>query len=184
MTETATPGDKPRWNAARPAAAVGGDGGERVPDASTEQFPSSPRGAQRARRHAVRWLEERGWAPASDVSCAAALVVGELAANAVQHGRVAGREFGLRLVLDRAAGLLRVEVADAASARQLPTAAPASYPEGESGRGLLLVDTLAVRWGSVPRPPVGKTVWAELALESSTRPDEQSADLLTARTGQ
>ncbi|MFJ4818210.1 ATP-binding protein [Streptomyces sp. NPDC088801] len=125
----------------------------------------SPRGAQLARRHAVRWMEERGHPPASDVSCAVALVVGELAANAVQHGRVPGREFGLRLALDRAAGVLRVEVADAASAKRLPTAAPSSCPDDESGRGLLLVDVLAVRWGSAPRSPVGKTVWAELRLE-------------------
>lgn len=128
------------------------------------RFPASPRGAQLARRHAVRWMEERGHPPASDASCALALVVGELAANAVQHGRVPGREFGLRLALDRAGGLLRVEVADAACAKRLPTAAPSSYPEGESGRGLLLVDALALRWGSEPRSPVGKTVWAELCL--------------------
>ncbi|MDQ1017516.1 ATP-binding protein [Streptomyces afghaniensis] len=136
----------------------------------TLQFPSTPRGARHARHHAVRWMEERGFPPASDMSCAVALVVGELAANAVQHGRVPGREFGLRLALDRAAGLLRVEVADAASAKRLPTAAPSSSPDGESGRGLLLVDVLAERWGSVPRSPVGKTVWAELRLVVSERP--------------
>ncbi|MGW0613555.1 ATP-binding protein [Streptomyces sp. NPDC002788] len=148
LTETAAPGDMPRPEL----------------QSLTLQYPSSPRGARLARRHAVRWMEERGYPPASDVSCAVALVVGELAANAVQHGRVPGREFGLRLALDRAAGLLRVEVADAA-AKRLPTAPPSSSPEGESGRGLLLVDVLAVRWGSTPRSPVGKTVWAELCLE-------------------
>ncbi|MFD5442184.1 ATP-binding protein [Streptomyces tendae] len=134
----------------------------------TAQFPSTPRGAQLARRHAVRWMEALGHTPASDVSCALALVVGELAANAVRHGRVPGREFGLRLTLDRAVALLRVEVDDAASAKRLPTDAPSSYPEGESGRGLLLVDVLAVRWGWVPRRPIGKTVWAELSLEMPT----------------
>ncbi|MGW0500092.1 ATP-binding protein [Streptomyces sp. NPDC003007] len=150
LTETAAaPGDKPLRSLA-------------------VQFPSTPRGARLARRHAVRWMEERGHPPASDVSCAVALVVGELAANAVQHGRVPGREFGLRLALDRAAGVLRVEVADAASAKRLPTAAPSSSPDGESGRGLLLVDALAERWGSAPRRPVGKTVWAELSVETST----------------
>jgi two-component sensor histidine kinase len=111
-------------------------------------------------------MGERGYPSASDVSCALALVVGELAANAVQHGRVPGREFGLRLALDPAAGLLRVEVADAAAAKRLPTAAPSCCPEGESGRGLLLVDVLAERWGAAPRGPVGKTVWAELRLGS------------------
>ncbi|MEU2539379.1 ATP-binding protein [Streptomyces iakyrus] len=110
-------------------------------------------------------MGERGHPPASDVSCAVALVVGELAANAVRHGRVPGREFGLRLVLDRAAGVPRVEVTDAASAKRLPAIAPPSFPEGESGRGLLLVDALAERWGSTARSPVGKTVWAELRLE-------------------
>lgn len=164
LTETATPGDKPRRSAAPPAEAVELGGGERELQPLIAYFPSSPRAAQLARRHAVRWLEERGYPPASDVSCAVALVVGELAANAVQHGRVPGREFGLRLALDRAAGLLRVEVADAASAKRLPTAVPSSSPEGESGRGLLLVDALAVHWGSAPRRPVGKTVWAELSL--------------------
>ena len=109
-------------------------------------------------------MEEWGYPPESDASCTVALVVGELAANAVQHGRVPGRDFGLRLALDAAAGLVRIEVADAASAKRRPVTLPSSYPEGESGRGLLLVDALAVRWGSEPRHPLGKTVWAECAV--------------------
>jgi two-component sensor histidine kinase len=111
-------------------------------------------------------MDEWGCPPSSDTSCTVALVVGELAANAVQHGRVPGRDFGLRLTLDAAAGLVRIEVADAASARRPPAVPPSSYPEGETGRGLLLVDVLAERWGSAPRRPVGKTVWAEVRLEA------------------
>ncbi|WP_308010966.1 ATP-binding protein [Streptomyces sp. AC495_CC817] len=133
-----------------------------------QRFVSSPRGARLARHLAVRRMEEWGYPAASDVSCSVALVVAELAANAVRHGRVPGRDFGLRLALDLAAGLVRIEVADAASAKRPPTASPSSYPEGESGRGLLLVDVLAARWGSEPRRPVGKTVWAEVRLEAST----------------
>ncbi len=128
------------------------------------QFAPSPRGARLARRFTVRCMEAWGHPPESDVSCAVALVVGELAANAVRHGRIPGRGFGLRLVLDGPAGLVRVEVADAASTKRLPTAAPSVLPEGESGRGLLLVDALAVRWGATPRHPAGKTVWAEVSL--------------------
>lgn len=135
----------------------------------TGQFVSSPRGARLARRFAVRCMEEWGYAAASDVSCAVALVVAELAANAVRHGRVPGRDVGLRLALDPAAGLVRVEVADAASGRRLPTAPPSPCPEGESGRGLLLVEALAVRWGSADRYPLGKTVWAEVSVRASTR---------------
>lgn len=137
--------------------------------AVAERFVSSPRGARLARHLAVRRMEEWGYPAASDVSCSVALVVGELAANAVRHGRVPGRDFGLRLALDLAAGLVRIEVADAASAKRPPAAPPSSYPEGESGRGLLLVDVLAARWGSEPRRPVGKTVWAEVPLEVPTR---------------
>lgn len=134
-----------------------------------EQFASTPRGARLARRLAVRRMEEWGHPPASDASCAVALVVGELAANAVRHGRVPGRDFGLRLVLDAAAGLVRVEVADAASAKRPPAVPPPVCPEVESGRGLLLVEVLALRWGWTPRVPVGKTVWAEVPVEASVR---------------
>ncbi|MFB7931343.1 ATP-binding protein [Streptomyces sp. NPDC056039] len=131
----------------------------------TAQFVSSPRGARLARRLAVRRMKDWGYPPASDASFTLALVVGELAANAVQHGRVPGRDFTLRLTLDAAAGLVCIEVADAASTKRPPAAPPSSCPEGESGRGLLLVDALAVRWGVVPRRPVGKTVWAEVSVD-------------------
>ncbi|MEU4882082.1 ATP-binding protein [Streptomyces althioticus] len=134
------------------------------------QFPSSPHGARLARRFAVRCLEGWGHSPASDVSCTIALVVGELASNAVRHGRVPGRDFGVRLMLDRTAGLIRAEVADAAADRRPPLATPVTPPDGESGRGLLLVDVLAERWGWEPREPVGKTVWAECALEGTACP--------------
>ncbi|MEE1764751.1 ATP-binding protein [Streptomyces sp. SP18BB07] len=168
LTATTTSADEPRRSTTHLAAETAlvdevEPGG--LP-AIAERFVSSPRGARLARHLAVRHMEEWGYPAASDVSCSVALVVGELAANAVQHGRVPGRDFGLRLVLDLAAGLVRIEVADAASAKRPPTAPPSSYPEGESGRGLLLVDVLAARWGSEPRRPVGKTVWAEVPLEA------------------
>ncbi|MFJ9244648.1 ATP-binding protein [Streptomyces sp. NPDC101776] len=140
-----------------------------------EQFASSPRGARLARRLAVQSMAEWGHPPTSDASCDVALVVGELAANAVRHGRVPGHDFGLRLALDTAAGLVRVEVADAASAKRPSAIPPTTHPEGESGRGLLLVDTLAVRWGWAPRRPLGKTVWAEVAVETPVGRLKQSA---------
>ncbi|MFE2939248.1 ATP-binding protein [Streptomyces sp. NPDC059255] len=169
LTETTVPADEPGRDAAPPVAeALALADGQGAPPPLVAQFASSPQSARLARRLAVRHLGEWGYPPASDVSCAVALVVAELAANAVRHGRVPGRDFGLRLALDTAAGLVRVEVADAASAKRIPPTAPSSAPEGESGRGLLLVDVLAVRWGSAPRHPLGKTVWAELAITSPT----------------
>ncbi|MFI8090870.1 ATP-binding protein [Streptomyces sp. NPDC086080] len=157
LTGTTTHEDEPPGRSTAPVAAE-----------AREQFASSPRGARLARRFAVRCMEVWGHPPASDVSCAIALVVGELAANAVQHGRVPGHDFGLRLTLNEVAGLVRVEVADAAATKRPPAAAPSSHPEGESGRGLLLVEALAVRWGSAPRLPLGKTMWAEMSAEAPT----------------
>ncbi|MFD0069124.1 ATP-binding protein, partial [Streptomyces sp. NPDC127574] len=74
----------------------------------------------------------------------------------------------IRLGLDEGAGLVRIEVCDAAAAKRPPAAPPPTCPEGESGRGLLLVDVLAARWGWTPRRPVGKTVWAEVPTEPAT----------------
>lgn len=131
----------------------------------TMRFTSSPRGAQLARRLAVKRLERWGQPPESDTSCTVALLVGELTANAVCHGRVPGREFALALSYDISTGLLRIEVADASPVR--PPAHPALVDlETESGRGLFLVDLLADRWGSEPRNPIGKSVWAELTAAS------------------
>ncbi|WP_245996346.1 ATP-binding protein [Streptomyces armeniacus] len=105
----------------------------------------------------------------------AAYVVAELAANAVQHGRVPGRGFRLALALtpgDGSAGdsTLRIEVTDARAERLPGTRRHAPHPDDESGRGLLLVGALADRWGVIPGPVPGKTVWAELDLASVPAP--------------
>lgn len=169
LTGMTTSGEEPRGSAEAPVAeAVLLDGEDTEHPPLAAQFASSPRGARLARRLAVRHMEEWGYPPASDVSCTVALVVAELAANAVRHGRVPGRDFGLRLALDEVSRLVRIEVADAAAAKRPPVTPPSSYPDGESGRGLLLVDVLAERWGSMPRHPVGKTVWAEVSTAEPT----------------
>ncbi|MCX4584526.1 ATP-binding protein [Streptomyces sp. NBC_01481] len=143
--------------------------GQEAHDAGVEertfaaQFTSSARGAQLARRLAVRRLEHWGHPPTSDLSGTVALLIAELAANAVRHGRVPGREFHLRL--EARPCLIRIEVSDASPDRP-PTGPPEPSPDDESGRGLLLVDVLASRWGATPRVPIGKTVWAEVAMAS------------------
>jgi anti-sigma regulatory factor (Ser/Thr protein kinase) len=115
----------------------------------------TPRGARLARLLATEQL--RSWGlplnPAEHV-------VAELAANAATHGRVPGRDF--RLTLYVVAGTIRVEITDTCGDR-LPR--PQSFaPDAESGRGLVLVDALADRWGVVSGPPPRKTVWAEIDL--------------------
>ncbi len=124
-------------------------------------FPTTAHGAHTARRAAERWLaaqQERSETRTDDDSEAtASLLVAELTANAARHGRVRGRNARLALTLTSAT--LRIEVTDARGDHlPVPTEANA---DGESGRGLLLVASLADAWGCEPHHPGGKTVWAE-----------------------
>ncbi|CAL9391013.1 ATP-binding protein [Streptomyces sp. enrichment culture] len=128
----------------------------------TQLLSSTRRGARLARLLAV--TELRSWGASQDLTDRAALVVAELATNAVLHGHVPGRCFRLTLVLGPAAGRLRVEVSDArGDLRPLPRPTDAaSDPLSTTGRGLALVTALADHWVCVPYPPSGKTVRAEL----------------------
>ncbi|MEU1289745.1 ATP-binding protein [Kitasatospora sp. NPDC005856] len=90
----------------------------------------------------------------------AELLLCELFANAVQHSDAPDdRHIEIRFALS--GSRLRLEVHDADTTHPaLRTAAP----DDEHGRGLFLVNELAERWGSVPRPcGIGKFVWALIA---------------------
>nr|WP_306938616.1 ATP-binding protein [Streptomyces phaeochromogenes] len=133
------------------------------PVAATRHFTillsSTRRGARLARLLTERQLAE--WGAESEP---ALHVVAELAANAVFHGRVPGRDFRLTLRLDEV-GVLRMEVADARGDRHPRIGDPAGDGE-ESGRGLLLVAAYADGWGVTDGPGPGcKTVWAEVKPE-------------------
>ncbi|MER5934161.1 ATP-binding protein [Streptomyces sp. NPDC002054] len=129
-----------------------------------QRFSATRRGARLARRLAQAQLELWGVPYGSGLSEDVGLVVGELAANAVLHGRVPGRDFELLLAYDGDGGgkSVRVEVVDARGDR-LPPAEPGPVDpwSAECGHGLLLVRALARAWGVSPRPP-GKAVWAEV----------------------
>ncbi|WP_438818823.1 ATP-binding protein [Streptomyces platensis] len=113
------------------------------------------RGARLARLLATEQL--RSWGLPFDPCL---LLVGELAANAVLHGRVPGRCFRLGLVVPSPA-TLRIEVTDTCGDR-LPVHVPGvGGVPAESGHGLLLVGELADRWGVEEGPVPCKTVWAE-----------------------
>ncbi|MFC8291174.1 ATP-binding protein [Streptomyces sp. NPDC057242] len=135
-----------------------------------QRFSSTPRGARLARRLAVLQLDRWGVPYGSGTSETVALLVAELAANAVTHGRVPGRD--CELTLSYVPGrLLRVDVSDTRGERRPVPAEQESLDEG--GRGLLLVGALASRWAVLDRVPVGKTVRAELDLSpgpARTRP--------------
>jgi anti-sigma regulatory factor (Ser/Thr protein kinase) len=104
-------------------------------------------------------MDAWGFAYDGEASENVTLVVAELAANAVRHGRVRGRDFRVRLVLRE--DVVRVEVADGRTDR-LPAL---QEPADEGGRGLLLVAAVAERWGVEPRPGAPyKVVWAEVRV--------------------
>lgn len=135
-----------------------------------QRFPSTRRNARQARLLAVGQLAAWGVPEGSELGGNAALVIAELASNAVTHGHVAGRAFEVRLTLTRT--VLHIEVTDTRT-DSLPPAGPGALvpadlgrePGAESGRGLLLVDALADRWGVEARTPApGKRVWAECDL--------------------
>ncbi|MFJ4834751.1 ATP-binding protein [Streptomyces sp. NPDC088747] len=123
---------------------------------------ATPRGARLARLLATEQM--RDWGLPLDP---AAHIVAELAANAVTHGRVPGRDF--RLTLYVVGDTLRIEVTDTRGDRA-PHAQHPAAADAESGRGLLIVDALADRWGTNTGPHPRKTVWAEVALPAAPPP--------------
>ncbi|MFJ9628175.1 ATP-binding protein [Streptomyces sp. NPDC101175] len=128
----------------------------------TQRLSPTPRGARLARHLALNELHTWGIRYGSDTSHAVAVIVAELAANAVTHGRVPGRDFELRLSL--VTGSVRIEVTDTRSGLcpPGPGAVREPLPLAESGRGLVLVAAVADRWEVVDRAPLGKTVCAEV----------------------
>ncbi|MER5311427.1 ATP-binding protein [Streptomyces sp. NPDC002773] len=133
------------------------------------RFTSTPRGARLARRLVAVRLDEWGVPYGTGVHETVVLVAAELTANAVRHGHVPGRDFHLLLrITAEPRPVVRIEVSDTRAERVPPRPGnlPGPGPElSDGGRGLLLVDGLADRWGWCPRLQApGKTVWAECDL--------------------
>jgi anti-sigma regulatory factor (Ser/Thr protein kinase) len=114
--------------------------------------------APRAARRAVDCLIDL----AADVRDMAQLVVSELVTNIVRHsGMATGAPLEVRMILQDER--LRIEVAQEGRSAFTPaTAMPAT--DAVAGRGLLVVDRVADRWGT--RGNGGLKVWAEFDLPS------------------
>ncbi|MES9519152.1 ATP-binding protein [Streptomyces capoamus] len=126
----------------------------RIPHFRVRLSPT-PRGARLARLLTEQQL--RTWGLPLETPTQ---IVAELAANAVTHGRVPGRDFQLLLYI--VGGTLRIEVTDTRGDRLPRLTSPRE--DGASGRGLVLVAALADRWGVSEGRHPRKTVWAEVAL--------------------
>ena len=93
-----------------------------------------------------------------DLVTDATLVASELATNAVLH---ASSPF--RVSVDRSVGVICIAIQDSTS--DPAEAQDAGHHDG-SGRGMVIVEALARRWGS-DSLPTGKVVWAELTTTST-----------------
>jgi anti-sigma regulatory factor (Ser/Thr protein kinase) len=94
------------------------------------------------------------WDVNDDDRQALVLVVGELASNAILHGRGS-----VELYVNRSATVLRIELADQGGGQ--PRIRPVEHSGPRAGGwGLRLVDQLVDMWGTTVRP--GRTVvWVQ-----------------------
>ncbi|WP_299036075.1 ATP-binding protein [uncultured Pseudokineococcus sp.] len=151
---------------ARPVAA-----GARPVSADLGRMTLGPRAG--AARSARRFVEDQlVGAGLEHLADDAGLLTTELAANAVLHART-----DFDVVVHRVASGARVEVRDRSSVLPVFTAPSAT---AMSGRGLLLVQTLAAAWGSEVLPVGGKSVWFELAETAVVADLDLSVDDLLA----
>ncbi|MFH9134968.1 ATP-binding protein [Streptomyces sp. NPDC017524] len=121
-------------------------------------YPPTAHSVVRSRHRAARLVLQWGH---PGLAGDAALLVSELASNALLHGAIRGRLFRVHLALTASA--LRIAVSDPRGER-LPSL---RRPDADDcyGRGVLVVAQLADDWGVEPRT-VGKTVFAELAVRA------------------
>jgi anti-sigma regulatory factor (Ser/Thr protein kinase) len=121
-----------------------------------QTFAPAPESVSKARRFVVSALAD---AP-TPMQQAAAVVVSELATNCVVHARTAFQVSLLRTGLD-----VRLEVTDTGDGK-VGVRRP-SVTE-TSGRGLQMVEQLAVDWGVSYSPNrAGKTVWCTFVLPAT-----------------
>jgi anti-sigma regulatory factor (Ser/Thr protein kinase) len=121
-----------------------------APSEARTSLPADAASAGVARRFVDRTLLAWGLDGVADT---ATLLVSELVANAILHARSR-----LEVVVRQTPRVLRIEVHD--SSGRLP--ARKHYSEdAATGRGLLLVETLAAGWGADPTAD-GKRVWFEI----------------------
>jgi serine/threonine-protein kinase RsbW len=132
----------------------------------------APSAVRVARRWIADQLAQTEPPPGDDLIDTAVLVISELATNAIlavqesaaQPGALVSGQARVALVICRVRDVVRLEVHDSACVPLPPVRH--SDDDDETGRGLVVVATLAERWGWQPTAS-GKVVWCELALRQS-----------------
>ncbi|WP_371603460.1 ATP-binding protein [Streptomyces sp. NBC_01220] len=141
------------------------------PPASELTLAATPNAVAWARRHTIDILQHWRF-PAEGIEVAR-LLVSELATNAIQHarppvsttapysGNAAIGTIILKLWPTSRGVLVAVSDHD-----PCPPTLRASDSHANGGRGLLLTQAMANRWGYYPEPSTpGKTVWAEVPTQ-------------------
>ncbi len=100
----------------------------------------------------------------------AALLVTEIVTNAVLHALTP-----MTVRVSVAADVVRIEVRDGSVVAPRVRAFSAT---AATGRGLRLLESLAVRWGVRPEPSGGKVVWFEVGAASESDWDLNAEDWL------
>ncbi|MGW3644951.1 ATP-binding protein [Streptomyces sp. NPDC000878] len=121
-------------------------------------FPGTDLTSARAARRCVRSMAELRDLPSSVVDDLET-ITGELAANALEHTDSRTITVALTLAAETATVSVTDEGKGYAPVVHTPTG---PSPEEERGRGLLITDALAARWGR-RQTTSGVTVWAEIA---------------------
>ncbi|NHI09121.1 hypothetical protein STPH2_4487 [Streptomyces sp. KO7888] len=126
-------------------------------------LPGRDLSSARTARHYVRDTC-RSWSLPAGTTDDLVAITGELVANALEHTESPTVTITCALT----PGTATVGVTDDGRSGGTPVASPSaggSEAECEGGRGLLITDALATRWGTL-RTGEGLTVWAEVAVEA------------------
>jgi anti-sigma regulatory factor (Ser/Thr protein kinase) len=121
------------------------------------RLPSTKRSVPLSRHFLRDALREWGLADRSDT---AELLLSELVTNAVLYGCGDESQGNIHVVITRTRRQLGVAVGD--TARRVPQPRQSTCDD-EGGRGMFLLEELALSWGACGTPQ-GKTVWFRLAL--------------------
>ncbi|MET8165304.1 ATP-binding protein [Streptomyces sp. NPDC005329] len=125
-------------------------------------FPGLAWQVAEARHFVAALLEEEQ----SNLVDDAVLVVGELAANAVQHSRSGWYRGWFLVVIGFSDDLVRIEVIDQGGDEE-PMLRSVTSPVEEGGRGLMIIAACAKDWGVKDRPSGARCIWADLARVSA-----------------
>jgi anti-sigma regulatory factor (Ser/Thr protein kinase) len=121
------------------------------------ELPTITESVPAARRFVMEMMRDSDTVADLDT---ASLLVTEIVTNAVLHALAP-----ITLTVEVGEDVVRIEVRDGSD---VPPRLRAFSPIAATGRGLRLLESLALRWGVRPEPSGGKVVWFEVGASSGS----------------